>query len=512
MGTDGPDRSRDSLRVLGVLGAGRLGTVLADLAVSAGYDVLIAGSGDPARIARPMAAIGARATRTAEVIEASDAIVLAIPLGRFSTLPVDALRGKFVIDAVNYWWDADGLRPDFEDPRTSTSEIVQRHLVGARVVKALGHMGYQDLRDDARPAGAPDRKAIAIAGDGPADLAVVARLVDDLGFDPVVAGPLAAGIMLEPGAEAFGADVDAAELRAMLDRFPTSQRGIVVARARGGALGFPRGHAAPAPDGGPAYDGRMTGKTLSERTAVVTGAGRGIGRAIAVALAEAGAETVVLIARSADQLAETARLVEEAGATAKPLPADLGDLDALRTLGTRIAAAVGRVDILVNNAGTVEPMGASGSLDPSAMLDALRLNVVAPVALAGALLPGMAQGGWGRVVNVSSGVAARPEAMIGASTYAATKGALEAQTLSMAAEYANTGVTFNAYRPGTVDTETQLWIRSQDPARVGRSLHERFTALHDDGDLIAPMDSARSLVSHLAGDDNGRVWDVRHPA
>ena len=63
------------------------------------------------------------------------------------------------------------------------------------------------------------------------------RLVDDLGFDPVLAGPLAAGIMLEPGAEAFGADVDAAELRAMLDRFPTSQRGIVVARARAAQTG-----------------------------------------------------------------------------------------------------------------------------------------------------------------------------------------------------------------------------------------------------------------------------------
>jgi predicted dinucleotide-binding enzyme len=109
---------------------------------------------------------------------------------------------------------------------------VQRHLAGSRLVKAFNHMGYQDLEDETRPAGDPDRKAIAIAGDDPDDVARVAGLVDDLGFDPVVAGDLASGIMLEPGAEAFGADVDAAELRAMLQRFPTSQRGIVVARAR----------------------------------------------------------------------------------------------------------------------------------------------------------------------------------------------------------------------------------------------------------------------------------------
>ncbi|MGN8027343.1 NADPH-dependent F420 reductase [Microbacterium sp. 22242] len=233
-------RPSGPVRALGILGAGRLGSVLAELAASAGYTVRVAASGDPARIARPMAAIGATAAPAETVIAESDAVVLAIPLGRFTDLPVAALRGRLVIDAMNHWWEADGLRPDFEDRRTSTSEIVQRHLVGARVVKALGHMGYQDLRDDARPPGSPGRAAIAIAGDQPADLAAVARLVDDLGFDPVIAGALAAGVMLEPGAEAFGADVGAAELRAMLDRFPTSQHGIVVARARGGALGFPR--------------------------------------------------------------------------------------------------------------------------------------------------------------------------------------------------------------------------------------------------------------------------------
>ncbi|WP_228479712.1 NADPH-dependent F420 reductase [Microbacterium abyssi] len=221
-----------AIQTLGILGAGRYGTVLARLAVSAGLRVLVARSGDPAPIAQRVRAIGATAGSTTAVIEGSDAVILALPLGNYRMLPAEALRGKLVIDAMNYWWASDGIRDDLNDPRNSTSELVQAHLEGARVVKALSHMGYQDLEDEPRPRGAAGRKAIAIAGDDPDDVAIVAALVDELGFDPVHAGPLAAGIMLEPGAEAFGADVDAAQLRTMLDGFWNSQRGIIVARAR----------------------------------------------------------------------------------------------------------------------------------------------------------------------------------------------------------------------------------------------------------------------------------------
>jgi len=189
---------------LAVLGAGHVGPVIARLAVKAGYPVAIATSGDPEDIAliTELVIPGARPRWAADAVADAGIVVLAIPLHRFLDLDPALLNGKIVVDAMNYWPASDGVLKPFGEG--GSSEIVARRLAGSAVVKALNHIGYHELEDRARPAGAPDRRAAGVAGDDPAAVTAIAGLVDRVGYDPVRLANLRAGRVLQPGGPVFG--------------------------------------------------------------------------------------------------------------------------------------------------------------------------------------------------------------------------------------------------------------------------------------------------------------------
>lgn len=210
-----------NIKTIGILGAGKVGIVLAQLALKAGFNVLIAGSGSPDKIALTIEVLapGAKAVTAQEAGEQADIVILALPLSKYETIAKDALTGKLVLDAMNYWWEVDGIREDLRNPDHSSSQLVQAFLDKSRVVKAFNHMGYHDLFDEAAPAGTPNRKALAVAGDDPEDVQTTMDLVNKMGFDPLYIGDLTNAIKLDPGSEAFGANVTLPELQGMIDRF-----------------------------------------------------------------------------------------------------------------------------------------------------------------------------------------------------------------------------------------------------------------------------------------------------
>ncbi|MFF0175020.1 NADPH-dependent F420 reductase [Micromonospora profundi] len=205
---------------LGLIGAGMIGSTLARLAVAAGLDVVLSNSRGPETLADLVADLGdhARAGTPADAARAGDLVVATIPLNAYRRLPAAELAGKIVIDTLNYYPQRDDRMPELDSNELTSSQLVQRHLAGSRVVKAFNNITYLSLGKLARPAGDPDRSALPIAGDDIAAKAEVAALLDTLGYDAVDIGTLADSWRSEPNTPVYVQPYFAGEAPKGLDR------------------------------------------------------------------------------------------------------------------------------------------------------------------------------------------------------------------------------------------------------------------------------------------------------
>lgn len=178
------------MATLGIIGSGNIGTALAELAVRAGIEVVLANSRGPESLQAKAEELGVRAGTVLAAAEAGDWVAVAIPLGRYDAIPVEPLVGKIVIDTMNYYPHRDG-RIDVLDTETITAaQLLQRHLPQSHTVKAFNNISARNITTLARPAGAEGRSALPIAGDNADAKAEARKLIDTLGFDVVDAGPL----------------------------------------------------------------------------------------------------------------------------------------------------------------------------------------------------------------------------------------------------------------------------------------------------------------------------------
>ncbi len=191
---------------LGILGAGKLGTTVARLAVNAGRSVVIADRRTDSMVDLIVSTVapGAKLAGTRDVL-ACELVLLALPYSRLGDLDLDRLGRSVVIDATNRWAETDGQSP-------APSPL--RGRAGLHVVRSLNHLAYEELGAYASPKGTPFRTAVAVASDDLAARSKVAALVDDLGFDPVEMEQNVAWL-LEPAGPFFGRRLVSSEMNAI---------------------------------------------------------------------------------------------------------------------------------------------------------------------------------------------------------------------------------------------------------------------------------------------------------
>ena len=238
---------------------------------------------------------------------------------------------------------------------------------------------------------------------------------------------------------------------------------------------------------------------LTDKVAIVTGAGRGIGRAVAEAFAEVGAD-VVCCARTAEQIEDTAAAVRGMGRRAIAVPCDVTERAQLEHVVAEALRVFGRLDIVVNNAGGWPPKGWERT-NEKFLEGAFRFNVTQAFLLSRMAIPRMREHGGGTIVNISSAISRLIDP--GFIAYGTSKAALNYLTKALAAEVAPT-VRVNAIAAGAVDTSALRPFLNED-------LEAKMAALTPMGRIGQPVDIALMalyLASSASSWVTGKIFEV----
>ncbi|HET6372431.1 MAG TPA: SDR family NAD(P)-dependent oxidoreductase [Candidatus Polarisedimenticolia bacterium] len=236
---------------------------------------------------------------------------------------------------------------------------------------------------------------------------------------------------------------------------------------------------------------------LEGRRALVTGGGRGIGRAVALALATAGAD-VAVAARTGAETTGVAAEIAACGRRSLALAADVTDPAQVAAMAAAMERGMGSIDILVNAAGDAESALMTRT-DLALWNRMIAVNLTAVFLCTSRALPGMLQGGWGRVISVASNAGLHGYAYV--SAYCAAKHGVVGFTRAVAQEVAGKGVTINALCPGYVDTEMTRRSAERISAKTGRTFEDSLAHLarsNPSGRLLSPSEVAAAAL-RLAG-------------
>ncbi len=215
---------------IGIIGAGNIGGALTRRLSALGHEVFVANSRGPASLSDLAAETGATAVTAAEAARAGEVVVVTIPMKKIADLPQSLFAGVpagvVVVDTGNYYpQQRDGRIDGIEAGQAESRWVAER--LGRPVIKTFNNIYAKHLQEHGQPKGSPGRIALPVAGDDATAKAVVMRLVDELGFDPVDAGPLDESWRQQPGSPVYAKDFDAAGVRrALAEASPERTRGL----------------------------------------------------------------------------------------------------------------------------------------------------------------------------------------------------------------------------------------------------------------------------------------------